>query len=62
MSGQDLAERLQVKNPALKTLFTSGYPPDSIVSDGETTPGVMLIQKPFTIGELGKKVRQALQR
>ncbi|MBA2883154.1 PAS domain S-box-containing protein [Desulfosalsimonas propionicica] len=60
MNGRDLSARLSVNNPALKTLFMSGYTADLIACHGVLDKGVQFIEKPFTQKDLAIKVRQAL--
>lgn len=62
MSGQELANRAQTRNPGLKVLFTSGYTREAIMRDGRLEPGVDLISKPFTYITLAAKVRDLLDR
>jgi CheY-like chemotaxis protein len=60
LSGPQVAERLLHVHPAMKVLFISGYTDDYIshpaVVDGET----LLLEKPFSIGALLTKIREAL--
>ncbi len=60
MRGGELAERLRSRRPDLKVLFMSGYPDgqDSIGSFRDARSG--FLQKPFVIGDMGRKVREIL--
>jgi CheY-like chemotaxis protein len=62
LSGPQVAERLLQVHPAMKVLFISGYTDDYIsypaVVDGET----LLLEKPFSIGALLTRIREALDR
>jgi CheY-like chemotaxis protein len=60
MSGRELAEAAQKLRPGLRTLYTTGYTRNSIVHAGRLDPGVSLIQKPFMIDQLARKVRAIL--
>jgi signal transduction histidine kinase/HAMP domain-containing protein len=60
MSGSALAEQLRAAHPEIKVLFASGYTDEAIVRHGVLSPGVTLIQKPFTPATLALKVRQVL--
>jgi two-component system cell cycle sensor histidine kinase/response regulator CckA len=60
MSGRDLAEFLHRMRPALKVVYISGYTDDESVRAGEFPPGAKFLQKPFTLGALTGKVREAL--
>jgi two-component system cell cycle sensor histidine kinase/response regulator CckA len=55
ISGPELAERLR-----LPVLFMSGYSGDLVEQHELLQPGTAYIQKPFTAGELKRKVRVAL--
>ena len=58
MNGGDLAKRLCSRHPQLKCLFMSGY----AASIGTLPEGTHFIQKPFSIGCLAAKVREALDQ
>jgi signal transduction histidine kinase/CheY-like chemotaxis protein len=60
MNGRELAGRLHVLNPDLKTLFMSGYTADVIAHRGVLEEGVCFMPKPFSIKDLAVKVREAL--
>ncbi len=60
MGGLPLAERLRVEYPDLKVLFISGYTENTITRDGVLTPGMTLLQKPFTPGQLVQRVRDLI--
>ncbi|TMQ66255.1 MAG: response regulator [Candidatus Eisenbacteria bacterium] len=60
MSGRDLAERLGVERPGIRVLFISGYTDDTMVRRGVRDAKVAFLQKPFTLENLAKKVREVL--
>ena len=62
MNGRDLAEKLLLICPRLRTLFMSGYTSNAIAHHGVLDEGVNFIQKPFTLQDLATKVREALGR
>ena len=55
-------EALSQRQPGLRCLFTSGYTGTAIDSHGILEEGIDVIQKPFSIKELGDKVRTVLDR
>jgi two-component system, cell cycle sensor histidine kinase and response regulator CckA len=59
-SGRTLAERLLELSPSLKVLYMSGYTNNLIAQQGILNPGIMLLEKPFTLQALLAKVREAL--
>jgi two-component system, cell cycle sensor histidine kinase and response regulator CckA len=61
MNGRDLARKLLSLYPELKRLFMSGYTANVIAHHGVLDAGVHFLQKPFSIGELAAKIREALQ-
>jgi len=60
MNGRDLAARLRVGKPGIKTLYMSGYTADVIAHHGVLDEGVLFIQKPFSTRDLSEKVREAI--
>jgi PAS domain S-box-containing protein len=62
MNGRELAARLQAIYPDLRHLFMSGYTANVIAHQGVLDEGVHFLQKPFSMGELASKVRNALDQ
>ncbi len=60
MNGRELAERIKILYPAMQTLFMSGYTASVITKRGVLEDGVNFIQKPFSMKDLGVKVRIVL--
>lgn len=60
MNGLELAERIAVLKPGIRSLFMSGYTADIIADRGVLPEGVRFIQKPFSVRDLALKVREAL--
>jgi two-component system cell cycle sensor histidine kinase/response regulator CckA len=60
MSGRELAEKLVNTRPKTKVLYLSGYTEDTIVSEGALESGNAFLQKPFTLQNLSRKVREVL--
>jgi len=60
MSGRELADRASKKVPNLKVLFTTGYTRNAIVHNGVVDPGMAFLPKPFTLDQLARKIRQAI--
>ncbi|HKT60584.1 MAG TPA: response regulator [Gemmatimonadales bacterium] len=60
MSGRELAETLLDRRPDLKILYISGYTDDEVLQRGVRGREVGLLRKPFTTGELARRVRTAL--
>ena len=60
MGGPELARRLLHAQPSLKVLFISGYTDNALVHQGVLQPGMTLLQKPFTPGQLTRRVRELL--
>jgi two-component system cell cycle sensor histidine kinase/response regulator CckA len=60
MSGRELADRLLQRRPGIKVLYISGYTDNAIVHQGVLEEGTEFIQKPFSVKDLLKKVREVL--
>jgi len=59
-SGVELSERLLAREPAIRTLFMSGYSESTAGGVAAIPTGAGFIQKPFTPDALAKEVRQIL--
>jgi CheY-like chemotaxis protein len=58
MGGSELAEKLRLKLPNLKILFTSGYTNEAVIRHGVKVGNVNFIQKPFSPKQLANKIRK----
>jgi two-component system cell cycle sensor histidine kinase/response regulator CckA len=58
--GPPLYERLSTARPNLRVLYMSGYADEAIIRRGALVEGMPFLQKPFTPGVLGRKVRDVL--
>jgi two-component system, cell cycle sensor histidine kinase and response regulator CckA len=61
MSGRELADQLAVSRPKTKVLYLSGYTEDAIMNEGTIESGKAFLQKPFTLQNLSRKVREVLE-
>ena len=60
LGGSLLVNRLRALRPGLKALLISGYTADAVTRRGLVESGVPFLEKPFTLGGLAGKVREAL--
>jgi two-component system, cell cycle sensor histidine kinase and response regulator CckA len=60
ISGRELAGRLILRRPDLKTLYMSGYNDHVIAYHGLVAESGLLLQKPFTENDLLSKIRKTL--
>jgi len=60
--GPELLSRLHVLEPALKSLYISGYTERTASNRAAIDQGAPFVQKPFTAAELVRQVRGALDR
>jgi len=60
MNGRQIYERLALSMPTLRVLFMSGYTESIIAPHGTLERGCYFVQKPFSLKELARKVREAL--
>jgi two-component system, cell cycle sensor histidine kinase and response regulator CckA len=62
MGGRELVARFRGLHPGVKVLFISGYSDNTITHQAMVKPGEPLLQKPFSLITLAKKVRDVLDR
>jgi len=62
MNGRDLGNNLLSHYPDMLQLFMSGYTADIIAQQGVLNDGLHFIQKPFSVQDLAKKVREVLKK
>jgi signal transduction histidine kinase len=62
MNGRQAAAEATKRRPALKVLFTTGYTRNAIIHHGRLDADIELISKPYSPGELAKKIRVILDR
>ncbi len=60
LNGRQLADEAVRRRPRLQVLFTTGYSRNAIVHHGRLDPGVQMIPKPFSLDDLGARVRALL--
>jgi PAS domain S-box-containing protein len=60
MGGRELVKHLAQSRPETKVLYLSGYTEDAIGSEGSIESGTAFLQKPFTLHNLSRKVREVL--
>jgi two-component system, cell cycle sensor histidine kinase and response regulator CckA len=60
LSGRELAERICALYPSIGILYCSGYTEDTFVRLGLAAEQLEFLSKPFTMHQLGRKVRQVL--
>jgi signal transduction histidine kinase/CheY-like chemotaxis protein len=61
MSGPVLADRLSRERPDMRVLFVTGYADGAIAQYGAPIDGAALLQKPYDIGSLARRVRELLE-
>ena len=60
LNGRQIYEKLAQGRPTLRVLFMSGYTENIIARHGVLEAGFFFVQKPFSLKELARKVREAL--
>jgi PAS domain S-box-containing protein len=60
MNGRQVADAGRVLRPGLKVLFITGYAETAVIGNGQMESGMQVITKPFSIAELGEKIRQMI--
>ena len=57
---QELRDRVREIRPGLRCLFMSGYPADALSPSGILEGGDELLQKPFTLEALSRRIAKVL--
>jgi PAS domain S-box-containing protein len=60
MNGRELAEQIKAFYPGIRFLFMSGYPAQVVSQQGMSDDKIVFVQKPFSMEDMTKKVREAL--
>ena len=60
MNGRRLSEEALRRRPGLKVLYTTGYTRNAVVHNGVLDADVQLLSKPFSLDQLARKLRDAL--
>jgi PAS domain S-box-containing protein len=60
MNGRQVAEEAKKLRPGIKVLFTSGYTENVVVHHGRLDPGVQLLNKPYRMADMARKIRAVL--
>jgi YesN/AraC family two-component response regulator len=60
MGGKALVSQLKATRPSIKVLYVSGYTDNAIVHHGILDSDVDFLQKPFTVDNLARKVREVI--
>ena len=60
MNGHDLYKAIRQRSPATKCILMSGYADRGRLQAGEIGAAIPMIAKPWTLGELLRQVRDAL--
>ena len=60
MNGQELANKITEFLPDLKIIFVSGYTFEHLIKDGEVEESINFLQKPYTIQNILRKIRETL--
>ena len=61
LNGVALAREARQRMPSLRVLYTSGYTENAIIHHGRLDEGVELLEKPFRIETLARKVNAVLR-
>lgn len=60
MNGRALADEAVRRRPRLKVIYTTGFTRNAVIHHNVLDPGVQLLVKPFSIEQLARIVRKAL--
>ena len=62
MLGKEVAAAVREIYPSTPVLYMSGYAHGVLTSQGRLDPGITLVTKPFSAGELIDKIRETLDQ
>jgi DNA-binding response OmpR family regulator len=62
MTGKALADEIRRQRSEICILFISGYSEEAIARHGVLSPGVPLLQKPFTPQQLAQELRTLIDQ
>jgi two-component system, cell cycle sensor histidine kinase and response regulator CckA len=62
IGGRELGETILRCWPQIRVLYMSGFAAHRMLSEGSIDPTVPFIQKPFTSEQLGRRVRELLEK
>jgi len=62
MNGKSLKKSIEALKPGIKTLLMSGYTANVIAHHGVLEKGMHFIQKPFSMEDLAKKIREVIEQ
>jgi CheY-like chemotaxis protein len=60
MNGRELADRVAARRPGIRRLYVSGYTADVLAPQGVLDGSVQFLQKPFSLPDFVRKVREVL--
>ena len=60
VNGPELAQRLALARPTIKTLYMSGYPERTTALHDVPAQDTISLEKPFSLHRLASKVREVL--
>jgi response regulator RpfG family c-di-GMP phosphodiesterase len=61
MSGKELRDKIKAIRPNIKMFFMSGYTADIILHHGVIDEEVYFVQKPFSLNDLARKIRDVVK-
>jgi CheY-like chemotaxis protein len=61
IGGRELAKKLLALRPGISVLYLSGYTEDAVITHGALGANTAFLQKPFTLQNLARKVREVLR-
>ncbi|WP_167631334.1 PAS domain-containing hybrid sensor histidine kinase/response regulator [Mariprofundus ferrooxydans] len=60
MGGMDAAKLMRQINPDIPVIFSTGYDPEDLLSEGDELPDSIRLAKPVTVAELSHNIRSML--
>ncbi|RVT93040.1 PAS domain-containing protein [Sphingomonas crocodyli] len=60
MNGRQVADAMLAQHPLLKILFITGYAENAVIGNGQLSPNMALVTKPFAMDALAQKIREIM--
>ena len=61
MNGRQMADAGRVSRPDLKVLFITGYAENAVLGNGQLSPGMAVLTKPFAVETMAARIRSMIE-
>ena len=60
MNGRQVADAMLAQRPQLRILFITGYAENAVIGNGQLSPNMALVTKPFAMDALAQRIREIM--